>query len=159
MDQPLHRRPTQSERDRTRWATGAGRYVADIPTPGARVAVFLRSPHAHAEITRLDTAAARAMPGVVGIITGAECAAAGFGNFRALMRYGMEGPRPLVVPFRPVLASGRVRFVGEPVACIVAMSLAQAMDAAEAVIVEYASLPAVVGIEGAAGARMSETEP
>lgn len=149
MDQQHRRRLSQSEQDRTRWTTGAGRYVADMPAPGALTAVFLRSPHAHANITLFDAAAARAMPGVVGIITGADCEAAGFGNFRALMRYGMNGPRPLVVPFRPVLATGRVRFVGEAVACIVANSQAQAMDAAEAIIVEYDPLPAVVGIDSA----------
>lgn len=136
-------RLTQSERDRTRWVSGTGRYVADIAAPGALTAVFLRSPHAHAEIARLDTKAASAMPGVVRIITGADCTAAGFGNFRALMRYGVNGPRPMVVPFRPVLATERVRYVGEAVVCIIASSQAHALDAAEAVIVDYNPLPAV----------------
>ncbi|OYV36405.1 MAG: xanthine dehydrogenase [Rhodospirillales bacterium 20-64-7] len=143
MDNQHHHRFTQSERDRTRWVSGAGRYVTDIAAPGALTAVFLRSPHAHAEITRLDAAEASAMPGVVRIITGADCTAAGFGNFRALMRYGMNGPRPMVVPLRPVLAIDRVRYAGEAVACIIATGQAQALDAAEAVIVDYNPLPAV----------------
>ncbi len=143
MDGQHHRRFTQSEQDRTRWVSGTGRYIADIAAADALVAVFLRSPHAHAEITRLDTSDASAMPGVVRIITGADCTAAGFGNFRALMRYGMNGPRPMVVPFRPVLATSRVRYVGEAVACIIASSQTQALDAAEAVMVDYNPLPAV----------------
>lgn len=146
MDQKRQTRLTQSARDRTRWVSGKGRYVTDIPAPDALAAVFLRSPHAHADIVTLDTTAASAMPGVVRIITGADAIAAGFGNFRALMRYGMNGPRPLVVPFRPVLATGRVRYVGEAVACIIAASQTEALDAAEAMIVEYRALPAVSGL-------------
>ncbi|MGC8527463.1 xanthine dehydrogenase family protein molybdopterin-binding subunit [Acidiphilium sp.] len=142
-------RPTQSARDRTRWVSGAGRYVADVRAEGALAAAFLRSPHAHAAIVSLDAAAARAMPGVVAVLTGEDCAAAGFGNFRALMRYGAEGERPLVAPFRPVLAQGRVRYAGEPVACVVADTLAAAMDAAEAIAVEYEMLPPVVGLDAA----------
>ena len=142
-------RPTQSARDRTRWVSGAGRYVADVRAEGALAAAFLRSPHAHAAIVSLDAAAARAMPGVVAVLTGEDCAAAGFGNFRALMRYGAEGERPLVAPFRPVLAQGRVRYAGEPVACVVAETLAAAMDAAEAIAVEYEMLPPVVGLDAA----------
>lgn len=144
------RRPTQSAQDRTRWVSGAGRYVADIAVPpDALGAAFLRSPHAHAEIARIDVEAARAMPGVVTIVTGADCTAAGFGNFRAMMRYGTDGPRPLIAPFRPVLANDRVRFVGEPVACVIATSPAAAMDAAEAIMVDYRTLPAIVGLDQA----------
>lgn len=143
------RRPTQSDRDRTRWVSGTGRYVADIPVPDALGAAFLRSPHAHADIGRIDTEAARALSGVVAILTGADCMAAGFGNFRAFMHQGVDGPRPLVVPFRPVLATGRVRFVGEPIACVIATTLTAAMDAVEAIIVEYQPLPAIAGLDQA----------
>lgn len=149
MDRPISNRPTQSDRDRTRWLTGAGRYVADIAVPGALSAGFLRSPHAHADITGIDTRTARSLPGVVAILTGADCAAAGFGNFRGLMRYGTTGPRPLVVPFRPVLADERVRHVGEAVACVVATSHGAALDAVEAIEVSYRDLPAVVTLAAA----------
>jgi carbon-monoxide dehydrogenase large subunit len=140
-------RQTQSGRDRTRWVTGAGRYVGDIAAADHLNAAFLRAPHAHAEIRRIDLDHARAMPGVVAIITGDECTAAGFGNFRGLMRYGTTGRRPLVVPHRPVLATKRVRFVGEPVACVIATSQAAAMDAAEAIDIEYEDLPAAIGLD------------
>ncbi|OYW05733.1 MAG: xanthine dehydrogenase, partial [Acidiphilium sp. 37-67-22] len=142
-------RPTQSDQDRTRWVTGAGRYLADIAAPGALSVAFLRSPYGHADIVGLDTAAAAAMPGVVAVLTGADCAAAGFGNFRALMRYGATGPNPMIVPFRPVLAQDRVRHVGEAVACVIAETPAMALDAAEAIIVDYRERSAVIGIDAA----------
>ena len=156
------RRPTQSDRDRTRFATGAGRYFADLPHGDALHAVFLRAPLAHAVIQRLDATAARAMPGVAAILTGADCAAAGFRNFRAAMRYRGEGDRPLVVPFRPVLAQDMVRHVGEAVACVVAATRAQAEDAAEAIVVEYAGRSAVIGLDAAqdlASPRVHEAAP
>lgn len=141
-------RPTQSWRDRTRWLTGEGSYVADLPAADALAAAFLRAPYAHAEIAAIDTAPARALPGVVAVLTGEACIAAGFGNFCAMMHYGADGPRPLVVPRRPVLAEGRVRHVGELVACVVARTPAIAADAVEAIVVDYRPLPAP-----AAGAR------
>ena len=146
------RRPrfTQSDQDRTRWVSGAGRYVADIAAPGALSAVFLRSPYGHADIVALDATAALAMPGVVAVLTGADCAAAGFGNFRALMRYGAEGPSPMIVPFRPVLAQERVRHVGEAVACVVAETAIIALDATEAISVDYRERVAVIGLDAAA---------
>ena len=149
---PPPARPTQSARDRTRWVRGEGRYVADLPAADALAAAFLRAPYAHAEIAAIDTAPARALPGVVAVLTGEACIAAGFGNFRAMMRYGADGPRPLVVPRRPVLAEGRVRHVGELVACVVATTPAIAADALEAIVVDYRPLPAAVGIAGAAAA-------
>ncbi|HQT89846.1 MAG TPA: xanthine dehydrogenase family protein, partial [Acidiphilium sp.] len=154
-------RPTQSDQDRTRWVTGAGRYLADIAAPGALSVAFLRSPYGHADIVGLDTAVAVAMPGVVAVLTGADCAAAGFGNFRALMRYGATGPNPMIVPFRPVLAQDRVRHVGEAVACVIAETSAMALDAAEAIIVDYRERSAVIGIDAAchAGAIVHEAAP
>ncbi|HET9147582.1 MAG TPA: xanthine dehydrogenase family protein molybdopterin-binding subunit [Acetobacteraceae bacterium] len=142
-------RPTQSDRDRTRFVTGAGRYLADLDAEGALHAVFLRSPHAHARIEAMDCAVAEAMPGVVRVLTAADCREAGFGNFRALMRYRNKRGEGLVAPFRPVLAGERVRHVGEPVACVVATSRAAAEDAAEAINVDYAILPPVIGLDAA----------
>ena len=135
--------------DRTRFATGEGRYFADLPHDGALHAAFLRSPVAHAAIGRLNTEAARAMPGVVAILTAAECTDAGFSNFRVAMRYRGEDDRPLVVPFRPVLAQDAVRHVGEAVARVVATTRAQAEDAMEAIEVDYAIRPAVSGLDAA----------
>jgi carbon-monoxide dehydrogenase large subunit len=155
----LTNRPTQSERDRTRWVTGAGRYTADIAVPDVLNATFLRSPHAHAEIVSIDVSAAAAMPGVLAVLTGADCAAAGFGNFRGLMRYGADGPHPLIVPFRPVLAQERVRHVGEAVACVIATSESAALDASEAIVVMYRDMPAVIGLDAAAQADAPAIHP
>lgn len=138
------RRP-QAEQERVRKVTGQGRYTADERFAGAARAVFVRSPHAHARIAALDAGAASAMPGVLRILTGQDCVDAGFANFPVIDRVG----KGLVVPFRPVLAVDIVRHVGEAVACVVAETLAQAMDASEAVNVTYDSLHAAVGIDGA----------
>lgn len=124
-----------------RFLTGQGRYVADVHTPGALHAWVLRSPHAHAEITSLDASAARAMPGVRLVLTGADLAAEGLGNLPCPAAVATTGP--LVVPPRPALPVDRVRFVGEPVALVVAGTPEQARDAAEAIAVDYAPLPAV----------------
>src|SRR5438132_12156476 len=119
---------------------GAGRYIDDLePFPGCKVAAIVRSPYAHAHIRHIDVEAAFQVPGVVGVITGA--------NVRQEMR-----PFPVGVPapieYYPV-AIDRVRFVGEPVAVVVADSRYIAEDAAELVHVEYDPLPAVMGIEAA----------
>lgn len=151
-DDTTTRRPTQSDRDRTRFATGAGRYLADLPHDDALHAAFLRAPFAHAAIRQMDTTAAGQMPGVVAILTDADCAAAGFGNFRALLRQRGQGDRPLVVPFRPALAQDVVRHVGEPVACVIAESRAAAEDAVEAIEIEYEPLPAIAGLDAAQAA-------
>jgi aerobic carbon-monoxide dehydrogenase large subunit len=127
-------------REDPRLVSGLGRYVDDVPTEGGLVAVFVRSPVAHARIASIDTAAAAGMPGVAGVFTNE--------------RIGLPPAKgfPLVPdPFaRPFLASGTVRFVGEPVAVVVAETRDQAVDAAEAVGVEYEPLPAVVDLEAAA---------
>ncbi len=121
-----------------RFLTGQGRYIADIAAPGALHGVALRSPHAHARITGLDTEAARAMPGVRLVLTGEELAAEGLGPLPCPV------PLPtLVVPPRHALARGHVRHVGEAVAFVVAETAAAARDAAEAIAVDYAPLPAV----------------
>ncbi|MFN3449542.1 MAG: xanthine dehydrogenase family protein molybdopterin-binding subunit [Roseococcus sp.] len=130
-----------------RFLTGRGRYVDDIAQEGALWAAFLRSPHAHARIAALDSAAARALPGVRLVLTGEDLAAAGLGALPCGAVLAAE--RPLVVPPRPGLARGRVRFVGEPVACVVAETRRAAEDALEAIAVEYAALPAVTDPEAA----------
>ncbi len=141
---PKQRTP-QAEIERIRKVTGAGRYTADERFADAARAAFVRSPYPHARILSVDTAAAMAMPGVLGVLTGADCVAAGLGNFPVLDRIGTG----LAIPHRPVLAHDVVRHPGEAVAMVIAETQAQAMDAAEAVMVDYEGLPAVIGIEAA----------
>jgi carbon-monoxide dehydrogenase large subunit len=132
--------PPQAEAERLRKLRGSGRYTADERFDGAAFAVFVRAPHAHARIGSMDATAAAAMPGVVRVLTADDCA--GLGNFPVIDRIGQG----LAIPFRPVLASATVRHPGEAVACVIADSQAQAMDAAEAVAVHYNALPAATGL-------------
>jgi carbon-monoxide dehydrogenase large subunit len=123
---------------------GGGRYAADVAAPGALHVVFLRSPHAHAEVIGIDATDARAMPGVAAIITARETVAAGLGHNPAVSEiFGVGGARHIEPPRLPI-AIGKVRHVGEIVAMVLADTLAQARDAAETVVVDYAPLPAVV---------------
>jgi carbon-monoxide dehydrogenase large subunit len=140
--QPIRRK------EDARLLLGQGRFTADIVPPGAARALILRSPHAHAEILAIDSAAAAAMPGVLAILTGADHAADGLGGITAgsaLIRLpGTPADQDFLHrPEHPALAHHRVRHVGEAVAIIVAETEAQARDAAEAVMVEYAPLPSV----------------
>jgi aerobic carbon-monoxide dehydrogenase large subunit len=133
-----------------RFVTGGGQYVADITLPRQCHAVAVRSPHAHAVIRRIDVSAARAAPGVVSVLTGADAAAdkvAGIPPF--FMPDSWGGPKGFPTT-RPVLVAGRVRFVGDHVAFVVAETEAQARDAAELVAVDYEPLPALVDLETAA---------
>jgi carbon-monoxide dehydrogenase large subunit len=107
---------------------------------GALFAAFVRSPHAHARVLSIDVDDAASMPGVVRVLTARDCA--GLGNFPVIDRVG----KGLAIPFRPVLAGGVVRHPGEAVACVIAETQAQALDAAEAVVVDYEALPAAVGL-------------
>src|SRR5690349_340808 len=95
---------------------GAGRFTDDMTLPGQTHLVFLRSPHAHARIASLDAAAARAMPGVVAVLTGEELAAAGVKPMGVALPFKRPDGSPLAAPPRPILAIGHVRFVGEAVA-------------------------------------------
>lgn len=125
-----------------RFLQGKGNYTDDLNRPGQAHAWILRSPHAHARIRGLDTAAARAMPGVIGIFTGADTQAAGLGGLPCGWQIHSKDGSPMAEPPHPVLAFERVRHVGDPVAVIVAETRAQARDAAEAVVVDYEPLPA-----------------
>ncbi|MCX7931691.1 MAG: xanthine dehydrogenase family protein molybdopterin-binding subunit, partial [Rhodovarius sp.] len=122
---------------------GLGRFGDDVRPAEAAAAVFVRSPHAHAELLRIDAAAARGMPGVLGVFTAAELGCAELGSVTAPVPMKGADGKPILRIHRPVLAQGGVRHVGEPVALVVAESLAQALDAAEAVVADYAPLPAV----------------
>ncbi|HEX2942804.1 MAG TPA: xanthine dehydrogenase family protein molybdopterin-binding subunit [Rhodopila sp.] len=123
-----------------RFLTGQGIFVDDVNRPGQAWAHVVRSPHAHAMIERIDTAVARAMPGVLDIYTYADIT--GLGDLPCATAVATVGP--MFVPPRPALANGRVRHVGDPVAFVVAETAVQARDAAEQVVVDYTPLPAVV---------------
>ncbi len=132
-----------------RFITGAGRYVDDLNRPGQTYAVFVRSPHAHAEIKKIETAAAKAMPGVVAILTGADLAADKVGGLICGWMIHSKDGTPMKAGAHPALADGKVRYVGDHVAVVIAETLAQARDAAEKVEVEYKVLPAVVELSSA----------
>jgi aerobic carbon-monoxide dehydrogenase large subunit len=135
--------PVTRKEDR-RFLTGQGRYVADIDLPRQAYAAFLFSPHAHARIRAIDASAARALPGVFDILTGAEWTEDGLGTIDPeVMPEDIGGPKGFRTK-RPPLAIDRVRYVGERVAVIIAASEALARDAAELVSVDYEVLPAVV---------------
>ena len=127
---------------------GAGRYTDDVSLPGQSHLSFQRSPYAHARIVSVDTEAAKAMPGVLAVLTGAEMAAAGVKPIPGGGFQRADGSPGVSPPRRP-LAHERVRFVGEPVVAVIAETLQQARDAAEAVMVDYEELPMVVDLAGA----------
>jgi aerobic carbon-monoxide dehydrogenase large subunit len=126
-----------------RLVKGGGRYVADMVFPGMAFGYVLRSPHAHARIRSIETAKAKAAPGVLAVITGADYKAAGFGDLPVpggLKRHdGAPGYRPRY----PALVEDRVRMIGDYVAFVVAETYYQAVDAAEMIEVDYEALPAI----------------
>ena len=142
-------------REDQRFLTGVGMYTDDVALPGQTYGVFLRSPHAHARIVSIDTAAAAKAPGVIRIFTGADLAAAKVGGLPCgWLIHGKDGS-PMKEPPHPVLAQGKVRHVGDQVALVVADSVLQAKDAAELIVVDYEELPAVIDITTADGAASS----
>jgi aerobic carbon-monoxide dehydrogenase large subunit len=133
-----------------RFLTGRGRYVDDMNLPGQLHGFVLRSPHGHAAIDGIDTAAARAMPGVRGVFTAADLDADGIGKLPCIAQVATLAP--IIVPPRHALARDRVRHVGDPVAFVVADTSDQARDAAELIAVAYRPLPAVVDATAALAA-------
>jgi carbon-monoxide dehydrogenase large subunit len=126
-----------------RFITGAGRYVDDMVVPGMKHAAFVRSPHAHAEITGIDVTKAKGMPGVIGVLTGKELKADGIGNLICGWMIHSKDGSPMKMGAWSPLAVDRVRYVGDAVVIVVAETKGQARDAAEAVEVSYKELPAV----------------
>ena len=122
---------------------GEGRYTDDVSLPGQLYAVIVRSRYAHGILRGIGTDAAKAMPGVRGVYTGADLDAAGYGPLRCQMPLKNRDGSMMAQPERMSLASGKVRFVGDPVAFVVAESVAQAKDAAEAVELDIEPLAAV----------------
>jgi len=124
-----------------RFLSGRGQYTDDINRPGQAHAWILRSQHAHARIISIDTAAASAMPGVVAIFTSADLAA--IGGIPCGWQIHNKDGTPMAEPKHPVLAEGKVRHVGDPIAVVIAETRAQARDAGEAIQVEFEVLPGI----------------
>jgi len=129
---------------------GKGKYTDDFDLPGQAYAWIVRSSHAHGIIKGIDTSAAKAMPGVLGVWTGADLAPAGYGPYTCGLPLKNRDGTPLLQTNRTALMSDKVRYVGDPVAFVVAETLAQARDAAEAVVLDIEPLPAVTSAEEAA---------
>ncbi|MFK7762801.1 MAG: xanthine dehydrogenase family protein molybdopterin-binding subunit [Roseobacter sp.] len=138
---------SSKRREDIRFLTGEGNYTDDINIRGQAYVHFLRSDVAHGTIAKIDTAAAEGMPGVVQVFTGADFEAIGGMpcGWQVTDRHG----QPMQEPKHPVLAHGKVRHVGEPVAAVVADTAEQARDAAEAIELEINALPAVVDMKAA----------
>ncbi len=134
-------------REDVRFLTGAGNYTDDINIRGQAHVYFLRSDVAHGTLDNVDTSAAEGMPGVVKIFTGADFEAVGGMpcGWQVTDKHG----EPMQEPKHPVLAHGKVRHVGEPIAAVVADTLEQARDAAEAIVVDISDLPAVIDMKAA----------
>jgi carbon-monoxide dehydrogenase large subunit len=128
--------------------SGHGRYTDDINLPGQAYAVMVRSTVAHGVIRNIDTAAAKGMPGVLTVLTGADLSA--YGGLKCNLPLKSRDGSPIKYTPRPALATDKVRFVGDPVACVVAETIAQAKDAAEAVMLDIDPLTPVMGAREAA---------
>ncbi|TPN48226.1 MULTISPECIES: xanthine dehydrogenase family protein molybdopterin-binding subunit [unclassified Mesorhizobium] len=127
-----------------RFITGAGRYVDDMVVPGMKHAAFVRSPHAHAQIKKIDVKKAQDMPGVIGVLTGNELKADGIGNLICGWMIHSKDGSPMKMGAWSPLAVDKVRYVGDAVVIVVAETKGQARDAAEAVEITYKELKAVV---------------
>jgi len=142
-----------------RFLTGAGNYTDDITMEAQSYAIFVRSPHAHANIKSIDISAAEKMPGVVKIFIGKDLEGKMGGLPCGWLINNPDGS-PMKEPPHPVLALGKARHVGDQVAMVIADSLEQAKNAAEAVEVDYDVLPAVVDVRDAAkGAQLHDAAP
>jgi aerobic carbon-monoxide dehydrogenase large subunit len=138
IGQPVRRKEDQ------RFITGTGRYLDDLTVPDQAVAYVMRSPHGHAAISALDVAAARKVPGVIAVLTGADAEADGVRPVPCMAPIGVKpGTAAQNFPRRSVLATDRVRHVGDAVALVIAETREQAKDAAELIEVAYETLPAV----------------
>src|SRR6202163_755929 len=126
-----------------RLVRGGGRYVDDIVLPGLVFGQVLRSPHAHARIRSIEVRAAKAAPGVLAVLTGADWQASGFGDLPVPGGLKRRDGSPLYRPPFPALVKDRLRWVGDYVAFVVGETIHQAMDAAELITVDYEPLPAV----------------
>src|SRR5262249_12871185 len=129
---------------------GQGRYTDDLNLPGQAYGVIVRSRHAHGVIRSINTAEALAMPGVLGIYTGPDLTGAGIKNMPQGQAIPMRDGYQMHRPSCPVLTSDKVRYVGDPIAIVVAETVAEAKDAAEAMWLDIDPLPAVTSCKAAA---------
>ena len=132
-----------------RFITGRGQYTDDVNRPGQAHAFFLRSPHAHAELRSIDASAALKMPGVLAVLTGADIEKDKIGGLICGWMIHSKDGSPMKAGAHPALAQGKVRYVGDHVAVVIAETYAEARDAAEKVKVDYKVLPAVVDMNDA----------
>ncbi len=132
-----------------RFITGKGKYTDDIKLQGLTQAHFVRSPHAHARIKSIDTSAAKAMPGVVAVLTGSELVGDKIGNLICGWMVHSKDGSPMKMGAFPAMANETVRWVGQAVAVVIAETKNLARDAAEAVVVDYEELQAVVDVREA----------
>jgi aerobic carbon-monoxide dehydrogenase large subunit len=142
-----------------RFITGKGRYVDDIKLTGMTHAHFIRSPHAHAKVKKIDASAALTMPGVVAVLTGKELVDDKVGNLICGWAITSKDGSPMKMGAWPAMAPETVRFVGQAVAVVIADSKNLARDAAEAVVVDYEELPAVADIHAAIKAGAPQLHP
>ena len=147
MTEPLLGRSINRLEDE-RFVQGRGRYIADLAAPNALHGVVVRSPHAHARVIAIRVDAARQMPGVAAVLTGQDLASDHIGPLPCAVTH-IPMTTPLVVPPCHALVRGIVRYVGEPIAFVVAESEQSARDAAEAIVVEYEQLAPVVSMADA----------
>ncbi|HEV2612213.1 MAG TPA: xanthine dehydrogenase family protein molybdopterin-binding subunit [Noviherbaspirillum sp.] len=126
-----------------RFITGSGKYTDDVQIPGQTYAYFLRSPHAHAAIRSIDSSAAQSAPGVIAVFTGEDLAADKVAGVPCGWLITDVNGEPMKEPAHPALAQGKVRYVGDQVAIVIASTYLQAKDAAELIQVDYDILPAV----------------
>ena len=129
---------------------GGGRYVDDMAFPGMLYGYVLRSPHAHAKIKRFDIEAAKQAPGVVAVLTHEDWAKSGFGDLPTAKGKKRRDGSPMYRPKFPALVKDRVRYVGDPIAFVIANTVLQAQDAAEMIAVDFEVLPAVTSLAEAA---------
>jgi aerobic carbon-monoxide dehydrogenase large subunit len=132
-----------------RFLSGRGHYTDDINRPGQLYAVMRRADRPHARLRGIGTAAAKASPGVVAVFTGADMAAENIGGLPCGWQIHSKDGSPMAEPPHPVLAVGKVRHVGDPVAVVIAATRQQAKDAAEKLEIDYEDLPSVAGLRDA----------
>src|SRR6187549_3399489 len=120
-----------------RFITGKGQYTDDINRPGQTYIYFVRSPHAHAKIRKIDSAEAKGMPGVLAVLTGADLAADKIGNLICGWMIHSKDGSPMKMAPHPAIANTKACYVGDPVAVVVGETSTQAKDAAEKINVDY----------------------
>ncbi len=146
--------PTRSED--AQFLTGRGCYLDDLALPGMAYAAVLRSPYAHATLISIDAAVARTAPGVIAVLTSVEATRDGLQDLRPSVEANVLTGAPFAFMPQPLMARGKVRYVGEPVAVVVAATSEQAIAAAEMIAVDYAPLPSVSTPEAARAAGAPE---